>query len=96
VGASYSFLKMKHFCKQEYSYWGFSESPFKKSLRTSGWGGVCKVGIQYAMSHYTFLDVFVDYYLQHFYFSHRDPRNVVGRHIDCSGFKYGAGIGVYF
>jgi Outer membrane protein beta-barrel domain len=96
AGVCYSFLKIKNFCKQKYSYWDLSESPFKKSLRTSDWGGVIKVGAQYALSTYTFIDIYVDYYMQRFTLSHNDPRNVLGSDIDVSGFKYGVGIGVYF
>lgn len=97
AGVCYSFLKIKNFCKEHYSYLGFSDSPFKKAIYKNEFGGVFKVGFQVAMSDSTFLDFFVDYYAQRFHLSHKtDPRDVFKRHVDCSGFKFGAGFGVYF
>lgn len=99
AGLCYSFLKIKHFCKDHYSDYGLNRSPFKKGIYKNELGGVFKVGIHYAMSCTTFLDFFVDYYLQHFTLTHRkhrEARDVFGRQIDCSGFKYGVGFGVYF
>lgn len=99
VGVCYSFLKIKNFCKEEYSYWGLHRSPFKKNIYKSRLGGVFKLGFQYALSDSTFFDVFADYYLQHFHFSHKkgkSNRNIFNHDLDCSGFKFGAGFGVYF
>lgn len=96
-GISYSFLKIKNFCKEHYSDWGLSHSPFKKGIYKNEFGGVCKCGFQVAMSDSTFLDFFVDYYGQRFHLSKKkDSRDVFRRNIDCSGFKFGAGFGVYF
>lgn len=107
AGASYSFLRIRnHFEKDEYSsdyYWSFSSSsspaPFKKLIHKEDFGGLFKVGVQYAMSDSTFLDFFADYYLQHFRFSRnedREDRSLFKHRLDCSGFKFGAGLGVYF
>lgn len=96
-GACYSFLKIKNFCKEHYSYMGLSHSPFKKAIYKNEFGGIFKVGFQFAMSDSTFLDFFADYYAQRFHLSHRrDRRDVFNRNVDCSGFKFGAGFGVYF
>lgn len=97
AGVCYSFLKIKNFCKEDYSYMGFSHSPFKKGIYKNGFGGVFKTGFQVALSESTFLDFFVDYFAQTFTLSHRkDRRDVFDKRIDCSGFKFGAGFGVYF
>ena len=96
AGVSYSFLKIKNFCKERYSYWGLSHSPFKKAIYKNEFGGVFKAGFQVTLSDSTFLDFFVDYYAQTFRLSHKDDvRDVFKRSIDCSGFKFGAGFGVY-
>lgn len=97
AGVSYSFLRIKNFCKEHYSDWGLSHSPFKKAIYKNQFGGVFKLGFQVAMSTTTFLDFFVDYYLQRFHLSHKvDSRDIFRRNVDCSGFKFGAGFGVYF
>ena len=97
AGACYSFLKIKNFCKEHYSSMGISRSPFRKAIYKNDVGGVFKVGFQVALSETTFLDFFTDYYAQRFKLSEKsDPRYVFKRHIDCSGFKFGAGFGVYF
>lgn len=96
-GVCYSFLKIKSFCKEDYSYYGFSRSPFRKCIYKNEFGGVFKIGFQYAMSESTFLDFFADYYTQRFHLSHRrDRRDIFNRVVDCSGFKFGVGLGVYF
>jgi hypothetical protein len=96
-GVCYSFLRIRNFCKEHYSDYGFSRSPFRKGIYKNEFGGVFKVGLQFAMSETTFLDFFVDYIAQRFRLSRRDdPRNVFSRSLDCSGFKFGAGFGVYF
>ena len=49
------------------------------------------------MSDSTFLDFFADYYAQRFHMSNkRDRRDIFHHAIDCSGFKFGLGFGVYF
>lgn len=97
AGVCYSFLKIKNFCKEHYSDWGLSHSPFKKGIYKNDVGGLFKAGFQFAMSDSTFLDFFVDYYLQRFHLSHKHDRRDVFKHsIDCSGFKTGVGFGVYF
>lgn len=96
VGVSYTFLKIKNFCKDDYSSWGLSRSPFRKAIYKNEWGGVFKLGFQYAMSDSTFLDFFADYFLQRFRFSHKDPRDIFKHDLVCDGFKFGVGFGVYF
>lgn len=96
-GVCYSFLKIKNFCKEHYSYLGLSHSPFRKAIYKNEVGGIFKIGFQFAMSDSTFLDFFADYYTQRFHLSHKtDRRDVFSRNVDCSGFKFGAGFGVYF
>lgn len=96
AGACYSFLKIKNFCREDYSYF-MPRSPFKKAIYKSQFGGVFKIGFQVALSKSTFLDFFVDYFAQTFRISHkRDSRDVIKKVADCSGFKFGAGFGVYF
>lgn len=95
-GVCYSFLRIKNVCKDDYSYMGLSRSPFKKEIFKNGFGGIVKLGFQYAMSDSTFLDFFADYYIQRFQFSRKNDRDVFHHRIDCGGFKFGGGIGVYF
>jgi hypothetical protein len=97
AGVCYSFLEIRNSCKEHYSDWELSHSPFKKRIYRNDVGGLFKLGFQFAMSDSTFLDFFFDYYLQRFHLSRKDDhRNVFKRHIDCSGFKTGIGFGVYF
>lgn len=97
AGVCYSFLKIKNVCKEDYSYRGLSEAPLRKAIYKNNWGGVFKVGFQVAMSESTFLDFFTDYYMQRFQISRKkDPRNLFHKELDCSGFKFGMGFGVYF
>ena len=97
-GLSYSFLRIKNHCKEDYSYWEFHHAPFKKVIYKNSLGGVLKIGFQVAMSDSTFLDFFADYYFQKFHFSHVNESrgSFFKHHLDCSGFKFGAGFGVYF
>lgn len=97
AGVCYSFLKIKNFCKERYSEFGLSHSPFKKAIYRNQFGGVFKIGVQFAMSTSTFLDIFVDYNIQSFHMTHkRDLRDIFKHDANCSGFKVGAGFGVYF
>lgn len=97
AGICYSFLKIKNFCKEHYSYHGLSHSPFKKGIYKNDFGAIFKVGFQWALSDSTFLDFFADYFVQYFHLSHKfDRRDVFDRDIDCSGLKVGLGFGVYF
>lgn len=97
AGACYSFLRIKNKCKDDYYYRGFAHSPFKKEIDKSDFGGVFKLGVHYAMSTSTYLDLFADYYTQKFDLSKKSRSCDVFRHdIDCSGFKIGLGFGVYF
>lgn len=99
IGICYTFLKIKNFCKEHYSDWGLSHSPFTKGIYKNDFGAVFKVGFHYAMSDSTFLDFFADYFSQSFRFSDKrgEPnRNIFNRNLNCSGFKFGAGFGVYF
>lgn len=99
AGVSYSFLRIRNHCKEDYSYWNFSYSPFKREINKNDFGALLKIGFQCALSDSTFLDFFADYYIQRFRFSkHEDEsgRSLFKHHLDCSGFKIGAGFGVYF
>lgn len=96
AGVCYSFLKIKNFCKENYSYYGLSHSPFKKAIYKNDFGGIFKIGFQFAMSDSTFLDFFADYYVQRFRMSHKDRRDIFNHSLDCNGFKFGLGFGVYF
>lgn len=86
------------------SYSSYSDSSSSSGIRhkyihKTGWGGLFKLGARYTMSDTTFLDVFVDYYLQRFKLSRNnyDPvKRAFGGHVDVSGFKIGAGLGVFF
>jgi outer membrane protein len=98
-GICYSFLRIKNRCQEHYSYFEFCRSPFKKAIFKNEVGGVIKLGVQYAMSDSTFLDFFADYLIQRFHFSHHvheSGRRIFKHHLDCSGFKFGIGLGVYF
>lgn len=99
AGISYSFLRLRNRCKEDDSYWSFSYSPLKKEIYKNTVGGLFKVGFQLALSDSTFLDVFADYTAQRFRFSHHEDesgRSLFKHSLDCSGFKFGAGLGVYF
>ncbi|WP_068471319.1 hypothetical protein [Candidatus Protochlamydia phocaeensis] len=106
AGACYSFLKIKNDRDYSSSYDSFFDNSFfddsfsfKKVIRRNGVGGVIKAGFQYTISKEAFLDFFVDYFSQRFYFSHSDTQttnNLANRHFNASGFKIGGGLGVYF
>gem|GEM_PF-1457074 len=97
AGISYSFLKIKYFCREHFFQEELSRSSLKKAIYKNEFGGLFKVGCQWAMSDSTFLDFFVDYQGQRFRLSHKDHRrNLFSHPLDCSGFKFGAGCGVYF
>jgi outer membrane protein len=96
-GVCYSFLKIRNCCKEYDSDRSFSHFHFKKAIYQNDVGAVIKLGFQWAMSDSTFLDFFADYYGQTFRLSHKDNHHNVFKHyVDCSGFKFGAGFGVYF
>lgn len=96
AGVCYSFLRIKNTCREDYYDWGYSRSPFKKEIYKYGFGGLFKLGFQVALCESVFLDFFADYYLQKFDFSRHDHRSLFKRDLDCSGWKFGAGFGVYF
>jgi hypothetical protein len=99
VGICYSFLEIRNHCKEHYSYWGYHYAPFRHVIHKNGLGATFKAGLRYDLCATTFLDFFVDYFAQRFKFSHHDDesgRIPFNHYLDCSGFKYGAGIGVYF
>lgn len=97
LGACYSFLAINTHCKDDYSYYGYHRSPFKHSIHKCNLGGVVKAGFRYDLCCTTFLDFFVDYYGQRFRFSDdRYTRAIFRRYLDCSGYKLGVGLGVYF
>lgn len=70
--------------------------PFtEKKCRKTGFGGVFKSGVLIELNHYSFLDLFVDYYTQRFHFSGRH-REFHRRDLHLDGFKIGVGLGVVF
>lgn len=97
AGICESFLKIKNRCQEKHlSYEGLSSPPYKRTIIKNCLGGLLKAGIQIALSPSTFLDFFTDYYMQTFKFPKHDRRQVFNHELDCSGFKFGAGFGVYF
>lgn len=99
AGICYSFLHVRNRCRDSYSVYGLSCSPFKKDIRKSDLGAVVQAGFHYTLCETVFLDFFADYYSQQFRFpseESRAHRYVFKHHLNCSGFKLGAGIGVYF
>jgi outer membrane protein W len=99
AGVCYSFLTIRNRCKEQYSCWGLSRSPFRSRTQRSGVGAVFKLGFKYDLGGNVFLDIFADYFSQRFHISRHKKsfsRNIFRHHVDCSGFKFGAGLGVYF
>ncbi len=84
AGLTYSFLYIH------------DQSEFvKEKNHESNIGGVIKSGINYLFYDCYFLDLFMDYQIQHFRQIHTDK--VVDKHsLNLSGFKFGAGLGVAF
>lgn len=96
VGICVSFLKIKNsYSKREVSYAEPSALPYRRNTTKSNLGALLKTGAQYALSQSTFLDFFVDYYMQSFSLSYRD-HTIFKDRVDFSGLKVGAGFGVYF
>lgn len=96
-GVCYSFLNI-HNCHPYYcpsDSFSSYPAPHPRDIYKSAWGGVIKVGFYYQLGGHVFLDLFADYFAQHFRASkhHAMPFQ---RYIDCSGFKLGAGFGVDF
>jgi outer membrane protein W len=100
AGLCYSFLKITSHCKEENSYSEYLESPFKKHTQKRELGGIVKAGFRYDLGGSVFLDVFVDYFSQRFYFKHNHysshNRSILNGSINYSGLKIGAGLGVFF
>lgn len=99
AGFCYSFLRINNHCKEHYYHWGLSSSPFKTDICKSNYGGIAKVGLQIALCKNMFIDIFADYISQRFRLSHRERKHndaLFHGNIDCSGFKFGGGLGVYF
>lgn len=103
AGACYAFLTMKN--DSDYSSYERSlieDLPaFKKHIHKNSVGGIAKVGIQYEMGSSTFLDIFADYLTLRFNLSDILTQNQAGNAVfrnkfNCSGFKFGIGLGVYF
>ncbi|MCE2982905.1 MAG: hypothetical protein LW832_05005 [Parachlamydia sp.] len=94
-GLAYSFLRIRNGCGHSSA----CPSSFRKVIHQGDWGGVFKTGFQWNMGSNTFLDVFADYFSQRFRLSRRESLTICShslRHLDCSGFKFGLGIGVIF
>ncbi len=98
AGVSYSFLKIDNRCEDIYDYSFFSSSPFHKHIRKQNVGGLFKAGILINTGDNTFIDLFIDYFLQSFHLGHHDlfEEKVFGRHFKANGIKIGAGFGVNF
>lgn len=102
AGGTYSILRVRNKIDIDSSFYErgyYASAPFKKEIYKYAFGGLFKAGIQIAMSSSTFLDIFADYISQRFSFSSHDDesgRSLFKRHLDCSGFKFGVGLGVYF
>lgn len=101
AGGTYSFLRLRnrYFVDYYYAEHGFDETPFKKETYKYAFGGLFKAGLQITLSSSTFLDIFADYISQRFHFSRHDEygsKALFKHHLDCSGFKFGLGLGVYF
>jgi len=98
AGVSYSFLKIDNRCEDFYDYSFFSSSPFKKHIRKGAPGALFKAGVLIDTGDNTFIDLFVDYFLQSFHLGRHDlfEEKVIGDHFRATGFKFGAGFGVNF
>lgn len=107
AGVCYSFLEIRNHFKEDgyssscssYYFKQFGSIPYKHHIHKSNWGGIFKAGVHYTMCDSTFLDIFVDYYLQDFHFSDHSEESrqcFFKKNANCSGFKIGAGLGVYF
>jgi len=98
VGGCYSFLNIYNHCS-DYKRHELSRCPFKRHRHKTNYGAVIKLGIQYSLTNNLFIDVFADYLSQRFRFSHHDQESgqqQFGDYFNVSGFKFGAGLGVYF
>jgi hypothetical protein len=98
-GICYSFLKIKNGSIDSSCHSFRGESFYTKWIKKDDVGGVAKLGIRWSMSCDSFLDVFVDYFSQHFHLSRSEALTMCAcslKRLDCSGLKYGLGIGVYF
>ena len=97
AGVSYSFLKIENRCEDFY-YSFYSSSPFTRNIRKNGPGALFKTGLLIDTGDNTFIDLFVDYFLQSFDLGHRNifEEDAFGRHFKASGFKIGGGFGVNF
>lgn len=73
---------------------------YKQSIQKSAWGSLFKTGLHYKLGSYMFIDVFADYYYQYFKFKnhhHHSKYEIFFKdYLNCSGYKIGAGLGVYF
>ncbi|MDP1881177.1 MAG: hypothetical protein Q8K60_09595 [Parachlamydiaceae bacterium] len=104
AGVCYTFLQIRNRFREDCSdfqyYYAdryYSSAPFQHNTKKSALGGVFKVGVHYTLGSYTFLDIFADYYLQRFDISKNGKkRSIFTGHVNCSGFKFGAGLGVFF
>ncbi len=101
AGICYSFLHVRNHCREDYSHEGLSRSPFKRDIHRNDVGAIVQTGFHYTLSETVFLDCFADYLSQQFRFPRRGReshahRYIFKEHLNCSGFKLGAGIGVYF
>lgn len=99
AGVCYSFLHVRNHCRDDYSFYGVSRSPFKRDIHRSDFGAIVQTGFHYTLCEDVFLDFFADYFSQQFDFPSKDSRAhryVFKNHLNCSGFKLGAGLGVYF
>ena len=99
AGPCYSFLRVHNHSHAHRSHWLLKDRPCKKNLYDYAWGGLFKTGIQIALCRTMFLDIFADYITQRFKVPSSEEAKRLGLihgDIDCSGFKFGAGLGIYF
>lgn len=100
-----SYYYGSYYYYSHYSYgdgydYDFSKSVYKRHSSKHGFGGLGTVGIQYSMSNTTFLDIFAEYFAQSFHFSRHygshKKHDVFLKDVNFNGWKFGAGLGVYF
>ncbi|MBA3721286.1 MAG: hypothetical protein H0W88_02675 [Parachlamydiaceae bacterium] len=86
AGICYTFNKLEYHSEH-----------FHDHSTKSGFGAVLKTGARIDSGDYIFYDIFIDYLYQQMPLSHSERSWGIDRsRVDLGGFKFGAGIGVYF
>lgn len=98
AGVNYTFLRIDNRFEDLYGYSFYNSSPFKKHIYKNAFGGLFKAGIVIDTGDNTFIDLFVDYFLQNFRLGHHNffQEEIIGKHFKANGIKCGAGFGVNF